>query len=181
MFTAQTTLPALDQHPLMAKHHRQRQELDEALANAHTERARLISEREQLLRATFEGAVAHLLGDAGETVSPHARLVEIDAALRDTDTRLATIRAASERLQVMVEGTQATAAREVREQAIAAARVVVKNMLPLVAKLDALNEHLLALTPPAGGFGSLPIPFRPIVNTDEWTRRAQAFLDRGEQ
>jgi hypothetical protein len=183
MVTAQTTPPSLDQHPLVAKHARQRLELSESLATAQAERSRLLSEREQLLRAGFEADVASLLGDGDGSgaMSPQSKLIELDAALRANAHRLATIEAASERLEVIAQGARAAAETEVRKQAVTAARRVVRQMLPLVQQLEQMNRELEALTAPAGGYGTVLTPFRPLMRADEWVRLAKAFVAAGDQ
>lgn len=180
--SARQNPPSIDNHPLVAKHNRQRQDLQNALTEGHAERIRLDQEREQLLRAARDADIATLLGEGTVSESPQARLTEIETELTANAQRLLAIEEAGYVLEVVARGARPRAERELRERALTAVREVVSDMLPLVDSLETLNEELLQLTPAAGGFGSCPIPYRPMmIAVDDWRRRAEAFVGEGNQ
>ena len=180
--TLMTTVPSIEDHPLVAANARQRRELAETLAASDAERVRLLAERERLAGEAFDQEVSRLLGESGTSDDAIAGpLAKVEQDLAQVTARVGVLQAGLTRLDATAQTCRAQAEAEQVEQVRADARKVVRAMVPLVEKLERLNAELVRLHERGGHAAGLPIPYvTAIASPDIWLSTARAFAGSRE-
>lgn len=169
-------IPKIADDPIVQAHRRQRADLEQALAEAKANHARLLTEREQAAAAAVDGLLESAAADNSQ------RQVDIDAELARTAKRITALDEALERHGQIEKRARSQAQgairREIREQA----RTVVEQMIPVVEQLEALNSELATLYAAGGGAVQIGVvPYRSaVLSSASWLGAARAFVAERE-